>query len=180
MYNISNAQMSRVQGSSLVKEKAMSKRAFSISGKFEENGKWSERPSDFSGYFILDEVSGTIKGYMEELYESPYDPLRFICGVMNGKQLAYFKLSNEKDLDPLVYLFSDITQKGMWGVVLPLYGEIWIQGDATVEIDEIPWSEELSKTIEDKYSKMTGGCLDLNSQVEKLVPNLSIWLDNIS
>ena len=156
----------------------MSKRAFSISGKFEENGKWSERPSDFSGYFILDEVSGTIKGYMEELYEAPYDPLRFICGVMNGKQLAYFKLSNEKNLVPLAYFFKDIDKKGVWAAVLPL--KVWIQGDATVEIDEISWSEELSKTIEDKYSKMTGGCLDLNSQVEKLVPNLSIWLDNIS
>lgn len=76
-----------------------SRKLFKIREKFKEpgEGEYSSRPCDFEGCFILQE-DGTIKGYMDEKYDSPYDPLRFIYGVMDGEKLAFLKLSDEKRL----------------------------------------------------------------------------------
>ncbi len=46
-------------------------RVFSIEGKFQQNGRHSQLPADFKGYFVLEE-SGQIKGYMEKQYSSSY------------------------------------------------------------------------------------------------------------
>ena len=54
-------------------------KVFSIEGKFQQNGRYSELPADCKGYFVLEE-SGQIKGYMEEQYSSRYDSERYIHG----------------------------------------------------------------------------------------------------
>ena len=54
-------------------------KVFSIEGKFQQNGQYSELPADFKGFFVLEE-SGQIKGYMEEQYSSRFDPERYIHG----------------------------------------------------------------------------------------------------
>ena len=48
---------------------------FKISGKFEQNGAWSNRDADFVGYFIKRQGDDVIEGYMEEQFPTPFDPI---------------------------------------------------------------------------------------------------------
>ena len=162
----------------------MSRKLFEISGKFKEQGEgeYSSRPCDFEGYFILQE-DGTINGYMDEKYDSPYDPLRFIYGVMDGEKLAFLKLSNEKWLAPLVYCFTDVNSEGKWGAILHDYRTMcftsqWVNC-ATVEVCEIAWDDSKEDEILELYAKMGDGPYygfntDLDVWIEQLRELLGI------
>lgn len=157
------------------KGKIVSRKLFKISGKFKEQGEgeYSSRPCDFEGHFILQE-DGTIKGYMDEKYATPYDPLRFIYGVMDGEKLAFLKLSNKKELVPLVYCFTDVNSEGKWGAILPDYRKMcyitrWVNC-ATVEVCEIARDDSEDDTIFELYAKMGDGPYGFNT-------DLDVWIE---
>lgn len=154
---------------------------YEISGKFQQEGSWSELPEDFRGVFVVDEDTQVLKGYMEDKYESPYDPIRFVCGIMDGTHLGYFKLSNDWRLAPLVYVFKDYHEDGMWGGVGPLMGEVFMQGKAKVTLKEVTEGvQKQEKEIEEMYSLMRGGFMSFNKSVEKFLPDLRHWLETLS
>lgn len=157
------------------KGKIVSRKLFKISGKFKEQGEgeYSSRPCDFKGYFILQE-DGTINGYMDEKYDTPYDPLRFIYGVMDGEKLAFLKLSNEKGLAPLVYCFTDVNSEGKWGAILldyktMCYTSRWVNC-ATVEVCEIAWDDSKENAILELFAKMGDGPYGFNT-------DLDVWIE---
>ncbi|MCL2859982.1 MAG: hypothetical protein FWF46_05395 [Oscillospiraceae bacterium] len=55
---------------------------------------------------------------MEEQYNSPYDRMRYISGLLLEEggviKLVFLKMNNERALAPLMYAFKDITQEGTW------------------------------------------------------------------
>ena len=153
----------------------MSRKLFKISGKFKEQGEgeYSSRPCDFEGHFILLE-DGTIKGCMDEKYDTPYDPLRFIYGVMDGKKLAFLKLSSEKELAPLVYCFTDVNSEGQWAEFIYDYRTMcytiqWVNC-ATVEVCEIAWNDSEEDAILELYDKMGDGYYGFNT-------DLDVWIE---
>lgn len=164
------------------KGKIVSRKLFKISGKFkgEGEGEYSSRLCDFEGNFILQE-DGTIKGYMDEKYDSPYDPLRFIYGVMDGEKLAFLKLSNEKGLAPLVYCFTDVNSEGKWGAILldyktMCYTSRWVNC-ATVEVCEIAWDDSKEDAILEQYNKMGDGPYGFNTDLDVWIEPLRKLLD---
>lgn len=154
---------------------------YKISGKFQKEGKWSELPEDFRGVFAVDEDTQVLKGYMEEKYKSQYDSIRFVCGIMDGMRLGYFKLSNDWRLAPLVYVFKDYHENGMWGGVRPLTGDVLIQGEAKVTLKEVTKGvQKQEKEIKEMYSLMRGGFMSFNKSVEEFFPDLRHWLESLS
>ena len=159
-----------------------SRKLFKIREKFKEPGgeEYSSRPCDFEGGFILQE-DGTIKGYMDEKYDSPYDPLRFIYGVMDGEKLTFLKLSDEKRLDPLVYCFTDVNSEGKWGEIIfdyitMRYIRRWVNR-ATVKICEIAWNDSKEDAILEQYDKMGDGPYGFNTDLDVWIEPLRKLLD---
>ena len=88
---------------------------FKITGKFEQNGKWSSREADFIGYFVKRDGDDVIEGYVEEQTGTPYDPVRYITGLyINANQLVFMKMSKDSFLKPLCYVFPNISEQGFW------------------------------------------------------------------
>lgn len=116
-------------------------RVFSIEGKFQQNGRYSQLPADFKGYFVLEE-SGQIKGYMEEQYSSRYDAERYIYGKYDEatNNLVYLKMSTERKLSPLLYCFPNLEKDGYWTAFSPMFGGFFAfdraEGYAKVTIRE--------------------------------------------
>ena len=137
-------------------------KVFSIEGKFQQNGQYSELPADFKGFFVLED-SGEIKGYMEEQYSSPYDSERYIYGKYNEStnNLVYLKLSTEHELCPLLYCFPNLERDGCWTAFSPMFGGFFtfgldegyakatIKEDTTMSADEI--LAKYNKVIEDGW-----------------------------
>lgn len=143
-------------------------RVFKITGKFQENGRYSDLKEDFKGFFVMDSDSREIKGYMEEQYESPYDPMRYIYGLYDEtkNRLVYLKLTNEKYLSPLMYVFPDLNKEGVWSV-FSLFGGFFASGYAhglaKVTIEEITENvDELSQKVLETYEQVHNNELKLN------------------
>lgn len=156
-------------------------KVYEISGKFQENDSWSDRTEDFAGVFVVDEDTNVLKGYMEEKYPSGHEPLRFICGIMNGKKLAYFKLSNDVWLYPLAYLFKDYEENGKWLGLELFINRVFVMGDAQVTLQEVTENVQLrEQEVKEKYSTMQGGILNFNSKVEDYLIDLEGWFQKLS
>ena len=137
-------------------------KVFSIEGKFQQNGQYSELPADFKGFFVLEE-SGQIKGYMEEQYSSRFDPERYIHGKYDEStnNLVYLKLSKERELCPLLYCFPNLERDGCWTALSLMFGGFFpfgeaegyakatIKEDTTISADEI--LAKYNKVIEDGW-----------------------------
>ncbi len=110
---------------------------FSIEGKFQQNGRYSELPADFKGYFVLEE-SGQIKGYIEEQYSSCYDAERYIHGKYDesNHNLVYLQMSTEHKLSPLLYCFPNLENDGCWTSFSPIFRGFYIEGYAKATIKE--------------------------------------------
>jgi hypothetical protein len=138
-------------------------RVFSIEGKFQQNGRYSELPADFNGYFVLEE-SGQIKGYMEEQYSSPYNTERYIYGKYDetNNNLVYLKLSTERKLSPLIYCFPNLEKEGYWTPFYHIFGDFFEDGNflghskATIKEDTQMSPDEIlarySKVVRDGWN----------------------------
>lgn len=108
-----------------------------MEGKFEQNGCWSDLNADFSG-FVVRNKNNIIKGYTLEKCPTPYDKMRFLCGVYEEDRLAFAKLITERALKPLCYVFPDVHKQGYWNGFVPMEGEFFpqhtFQGHATIKI----------------------------------------------
>ena len=143
-------------------------RVFSIEGKFQENGQYSELPADFKGFFVLEE-SGQIKGYMEEQYSSRYDTERYIYGKYDeaNNNLVYLKMSTEPNLSPLLYCFPNLKRDGCWTAYIPMLGGFFTFGQAegyakaTIKEDTTMSSDEILA----KYNKVVENCWNLNKEL---------------
>ena len=113
-------------------------RVFSIEGKFQQNGRYSELPADFKGFFVLDDL-GQIQGYMEEQYSSPYDRERYIYGQYDEttNNLVYLKMSTERELSPLLYCFPNLERDFFTFGQAEGYAKATIKEDTSMSSDEV-------------------------------------------
>lgn len=141
-------------------------KVFSIEGKFQQNGRYSELPADFKGFFVLEEETGQIKGYMEEQYSSHYDSERYIHGRYDEStnNLVYLKMSTERELSPLLYCFPNLERDGCWTAFSPMFGGFFTFGQAegyakaTIKEDTAMSADEILS----KYNKIVEDGWELN------------------
>ena len=131
---------------------------YKITGDFEQKGEWVK--PGFEGYFVQDDTT-TIKGYVIEQYECwGYSELRFIVGRYDDKtgKLEFIKLSNESDLDTLIYVFKDIEKEGVWAWLSLMWTKFWIRGRAKVSISGT--DEATEEQILSRFGYMNMNLLD--------------------
>lgn len=139
-------------------------RVFKISGKTERSGNWSEKEFDFEGYFMKEDYSDVLIGYLIEPLEAFDDSIRYIKGLYNKElnRLVFLKMSNERDLFPSVYAFSDLEENGLWfGYSLFLCGFSIPDGYAKVKVEEV----NIDMDLERKISKTYHHVLDVGRKV---------------
>ncbi len=128
-------------------------RVFKISGKVESCTLWSDREADYIGYFIQEDGTDEIKGYVKEQYKTQFDSTRYIKGfyVEDKKQLMFMKFSTEIRLRPLAYVFHNIENNGLWSNYQRGKGCFFPGGTphglATVQLEEILEGEEKNRLI---------------------------------
>lgn len=160
---------------------------FKISGKFEQNGAWSNRDADFVGYFIKRQGDDVIEGYMEEQFPTPFDPIRYIKGLyINGCQLAFLKMCNDRGLQPLVYDFPNLNEQGFWSG-FSYHGGFFAngsyEGHATVQLQEITDEDEkmeLAREISAVFKEKTARANQMNRDLMGDVKSLVDFLDENS
>ena len=111
-------------------------KVFKISGKFEQDGKWSNREADTEGYLVKpSDTDDTIIGYVKALYPTNYDSVRFIKGLYSEEgSLIFLQMSNNSVLSPICYCFSYGEKLGFF----PVYpGIACSMGSAKVSLEEI-------------------------------------------
>lgn len=132
-------------------------RVFEISGKFEQNKRWTKEDADFKGYFMKEDYSDIFIGYIEELSETFYDSIRYIKGLYSKEndQLVFLKMTNERGIFPAVYAFPDLKQNGLWyGYSIFLDAFTIPDGYTTVSVLEIESDLELQKKISKTYHQV--------------------------
>lgn len=141
-------------------------KTFKIFGKFQQNGRWSELKEDFIGYFSKEDNSDVFIGYMEEQFQS-IDPIRYIKGLYIEKEnkLLFLKMSNNPNMSPLMYKFTDINKDGLWAGYSILFRNFFpigiAQGGAKITVEEvIEGPTEIEKKIKRTYNN-----LDVNSKI---------------
>ena len=115
-------------------------RLFTIQGKFEQDERG--RDSYFIGHFAMDEGTDEIRGYMEEQFSTPHDPVRYFKGFYteDKKQLAFIKMCNVGALRPLAYVFHNHNMEGLWSGFDFIHGFFpggKAEGRATVRLEEV-------------------------------------------
>lgn len=131
---------------------------YKITGDFEQKSEWVK--PGFEGYFVQYD-STTIKGYVNEQYECwGYSTLRFIVGRYDDQtgELGFIKLSNESDLDTLIYIFKDARKEGVWACISLKPVMFWIRGRANVNISET--DEVTEEQILSRFNYMNLRLLD--------------------
>ena len=75
-------------------------KVFKFSGKFQQYGRWSDLKDDFIGYFAKADDSDVFTGYMEEQYDSPSSPIRYIKGlyIEQENKIVFLKMTNDSEL----------------------------------------------------------------------------------
>ena len=160
---------------------------FKISGKFEQNSKWSCRDADFIGYFTRSEGDGVIEGYIEEQFPTRYDPIRYIKGLFtDSNQLIFMKMCNDGNLSPLVYSFPNLNEQGYWSAFHHIGGFFHngsYEGHSTVELEEIT-SEDEKREIKQKvitiFAEKTSKATPLNRDLLYDAKSLIDFLDEES
>lgn len=147
-------------------------RVFKITGKFQQNGRYSDLKEDFKGFFVMEANSQEIKGYMEEQYKSRYDPIKCIHGLYDETEnkLVYLKLAKEKELSQLLYIFPNLNKEGVWTAFKPMYGGFFAFGNADglarATIEEITENvDEFSQKVLEKYEQVHNIGLELEIAV---------------
>lgn len=137
---------------------------YEITGRFYQDGKWSEPDPSFKGRIIVDENKEFI-GYCDELYDSDQpeeNRKRFLIGVFannarnNNEGIAFYKLSNYKRQLPLMYVLPDLSDKknGSWAVLNLMLGMFLPVGVAEVVIEPLEYDEKTEKEIEEEYNHL--------------------------
>ena len=138
----------------------MGARVFKIDGKFQDYGLYSKLTADFKGYFVMEDDSREIKGYLIDKHTS-YNPIRYIYGMYdeNLNKLVYLELTNDRLRLPLLYVFPNIDKEGVWTNFSSMtydffpYGNI--NGKARITITEIiRSSNEFTDKILKKYNEV--------------------------
>ena len=90
----------------------MGARVFKIDGKFQNYGLYSKLSADFEGYFVMEDESREIKGYLLDKHTS-YNPIRYIYGMYdeNLNKLVYLVLTNDCLRFPLLYVFPNLDEE---------------------------------------------------------------------
>ena len=134
----------------------MAARVFKIDGKFQDYGL----TADFKGYFVMEDVSQEIKGYLVDQHTS-YNPIRYIYGMYNEdlNKLVYLELTNDRLRSPLLYVYPNLKEEGVWTNYSIMtydffpYGNI--NGKARIAVTEIiKSSNEFSDEILKKYNEV--------------------------
>lgn len=148
---------------------------YGISGKLEQYRRWSILPEDFTGYFVVDDETGILRGVMTERYNSSADEQRFIWGIKRENELHYFKVANEMELDPLFFSFYDYHKEGAWGNIVTLFGgRFYLQGRSKITLTKVIGKDsELEDILLDMYANMNAnGCWNFNETLEDNMPFL--------
>ena len=136
----------------------MAARVFKIDGKFQNYGLYSKFSADFEGYFVMEDESREIKGYLLDKHTS-YNPIRYIYGMYEEdlNKLVYLELTNDRLRLPLLYVFPNIDKEGVWTNFSSMtydffpYGNINGKARATIK-EIIKSSDEYSYKILKKYN----------------------------
>lgn len=138
----------------------MGARVFKIDGKFQDYGLYSKLTADFKGYFVMEDASQEIKGYLIDQH-TLYNPIRYIYGMYNEdlNKLVYLELTNDRLRSPLLYVFPNLKEEGVWTNYSIMtydffpYGNI--NGKARIAVTEIiKSSNEFSDEILKKYNEV--------------------------
>lgn len=163
-------------------------RLFKISGKVESCNIWSNRKADYVGYFIQEDGTDDIIGYVKEQSTIQYDPIRYIKGVYaeDKKQLMFMKLCNVITLRPLAYVFSDLDEKGQWSVwnwTRGFFPDGDSKGQATVQLKEVLDKSEKKRLVQEVYdifNENASRATNLNRQLMEEVADLKGFVDKNS
>lgn len=156
-------------------------KVFKISGKLQQDARYTDLPEDFKGYFVLKENSQEIKGYIEDQYKSEYDPVKYIFGMYDeiDSKMVFLKMANEQELLPELYTFPNLEKAGTWHKLAFMFGVFSLMGETKVTIEEVTENvEELSKKTLEVYNQVLDGGLELNAKlievgVETYMKNLN-------
>lgn len=152
-------------------------KAYKIDGKSQQ-GSMSVFPKDFIGMFVVSEEAHILKGYVEESIGGKKSQ-SFLLGFFEETKLAFYKMSNEIQTLPLMYLFQDYQEIGKWGALELFVGTPYVLGKAKVSISEIGNEVMAERQVREVYSKMQGGCGNFNISAERYLYNLKIWLSQL-
>lgn len=148
---------------------------YKISGKFEQDGKWSSLTEDFEGTIVGKKGLTRFRfiGTMEEKYDSERDNKRYVLGVKKRNTLAYFKVEDEREIVPLIYFFRDYRKEGVWGVYLittifgpPRFIEC---GKASVTLETLNNRGDYAEVIHNYQSRNQQGCWGISGKMENYI-----------
>ena len=157
---------------------------FKISGKFEKDGQWSERESDFIGYFIKRRGEHVIEGYLEEQNDSPNPHITYIKGLyINAHKLAFLNMCNDSDTMPIVYDFPKNEKQGFWSRFR--YGKGFFDkgsydGHVIIHVQKVKSRTEKSKheqKIAEIFAKESADATKLNQDLMDDSENLVDFLN---
>ena len=138
-------------------------RIFSIFGNFVQFGRWSTPDPSFTGKIVVDD-NDEFFGICEELYNSKMSSInrtRYLVGAFaaNGrnekKGIAFYKLSNDYEQSPLMYVLPDIadSENGSW-TALTFLGYFQEQGKAKIILKEEAYSEDEKNRIKTQFDNL--------------------------
>ncbi len=133
---------------------------FKISSKFEQDGNWSDRKADAEGYLVKrNDKDDVIEGYVEMMYPTNSDSIRYIKGLYSNESLVFMQMCNDSSLSPICYCFPEVNKQGFWSdfnyrlgffPFFPSYA--CSKGHAIVCLEEI--TDASNKEIEQKVSSI--------------------------
>ncbi len=137
---------------------------YEITGRFYQDGKWSEPDPSFKGKIIVDDNKEFI-GYCDELYDSDQPEVskkRYLVGAFapnarNGNEgIAFYKFSNYKMQTPLMYVVPDMKdpKNGAWSTLSLMLGMFLPVGQAEVVINEIEYDKTTEAEIREQYGQL--------------------------
>ena len=160
---------------------------FSISVKVEQDGIWSNKESDFAGYFEKREYDDVITGYVEETNFEANDVIRYLKGLYNEKgQIVFLKMTNNKHLKPLAYTFPNVNEQGFWSIFdcyRGFFPKGCHDGHATIKICEITdesQKERISKILQEAVAFRVANATQLNQDLLNDADSLVDFLDENS
>ncbi len=138
---------------------------FKVSGNFTEDGEWAKQNPAFKGEIIVNET-GKFYGWCEQLYiegsagnksglTGEISKVRCLVGALaeeeGGYSLLFFKLSNTPWQTPLLYEIHGASAADcIWSAKDPNGGFV-PQGNASVLLEEVPYSEENADKIKKHF-----------------------------
>ncbi len=132
---------------------------FKILGRYEQNGKWSNREADFTGYFVKRKnTSVIIEGYIEKKVPIINEKVKYIKGIymQDSKMLVFVEMSNNALIMPVVYVFKNIKKQGYWDVWSPYRG-VFKRGEnmghAKIKIEEVVAWPHITKKVINIYEE---------------------------